>query len=131
MKKIRLVKWWLMVLVIIAICVIDKINSYSIKNVREILSTENKEIDFMVSEYNRYIDIKMKLYSNEDICYEIIDPNGIVVKSSSIRGEDQFFGVSAKGDWKIKFNNIDSEKNIDYSIWTGNLKSKDKLRALG
>lgn len=128
MKNKGFIKWWVVVFIIIGICANNKINSYSIKNVTEILSTENKEIDFNISEYNRYIDIKMKLNSDKDVSYDIIDPKGNVVKSSSIKGEEHFFGASSKGEWKIRFSNIDSEKNIDYSIWTGNLKSKDTLR---
>ena len=131
MKKRKNFIIFLGIILTISLGVYLVINMYSFtkKNDTIIITKNDNEITENIGNY-RYIHIKLNGGSKvTPRQYKIINSKNEIVKEGNLEGEIEYEGECSKGEWKIIFN-TDEGMQVDYELWSGNLKSRDEMDKL-
>lgn len=122
---------WIALIVIIGIALgisaAFYFNLCSEKGVVTTISMMDNTIPYKVGYEYRYMHVVFEGGSKEEpIEYKIVDKDGNVIKESKLTGKDDVFIDVESNKYNFVFD-VYNTVQIKYTVWTGNLKSKDTL----
>ena len=119
----------IMLIISLGVYLFIEMNSFTKENGTAIITKNDNEITENIGSY-RYIHIKLN--GGSEVAprqYKIINSKNEIVKEGNLEGEVEYEGECSKGEWKIIFN-TDEGMQVDYQLWSGNLKSRDNMHNL-
>ncbi|NLK95146.1 MAG: hypothetical protein GX275_08140 [Clostridiales bacterium] len=101
--------------------------SWTEENGFKAVTKEDNEITYSIGGY-RYIHMKFWSSSRgKSVNYKILNSKNEVVSTGTLHGEEvEYIGDCSKGKWKIVFD-VEDYLGVDYTVWSGNLKSRDQI----